>query len=192
MISAPPLSIATKIDRHCHTFSYADTGKKRFAAAVASYVLKINHNRSSFRNGLITIPPLPRNWNWRIYIWWPILNLDSLNENWWNWESGIGIDPSLLLSQHTIQYSAVKCYKHRNLNSSPFSVKTKVLGVLAWHVMSQPSSRHSVTDEPCTSIKSTTAPDSCMMFCNCCSHWELSSSLSHNTMIDVDILERAK
>ena len=34
-------------------------------------------------------------------------------------------------------------------------------------VMSQPSSRHTMTDAPCTSSRSTTAPDSCRMFWSC-------------------------
>ena len=37
-------------------------------------------------------------------------------------------------------------------------------------VTSDPSSRHSMTDEPCTSTKSTTAPDNCIKWEICWSH----------------------
>jgi hypothetical protein len=48
---------------------------------------------------------------------------------------------------------------------------------LTWHVTSHPSSRHSITEEPCTSRRSTTAPDNCIIFCICCNHSELSTNL---------------
>lgn len=48
-------------------------------------------------------------------------------------------------------------------------------------VMSQPSSRQIITEEPWTSNRSTTAPANCIMFWSCWSHSELSINLYTTT-----------